>query len=212
VFGAYVVAVDGNGVAPAGALTDREGNFTITALPPGSYDLYAEPLDGPMHPDNLVHPYFTEARHPLMTRFHTTFAGGNASPTSVRVEAGKTTSVDPIRVVTQAPVPNIPDYWWSIDWEVWKHGPAPIQPGHAMYLLLSGPGLSTWSIGGFTVSGSGVSIDTTRYDQGTLDGGAPYLVLTVWVGSNARPGPRNLIFANNNQRVILTGAIQVGAP
>jgi hypothetical protein len=211
VFGAAVTAVDSQGIPQASALTDRQGNFTITALPPGSYQVYAEPLDGPVRPTDLGDAYFRQSSRPLMTRFHTTFAGGNASPASVRVEAGDVTSLDPIRVETQTPALNLSDHWWSADWNAWRIGPAPVQPGQAMYLLVSGPGIASWSTGGFNVSGSGVGIDTTDVGRATLDG-APALVLKLWAGSSARPGPRNLIFAEGNQRVILTGAIQVGTP
>lgn len=51
-FGAQVVAVDGNGAPAATGLSDREGNFDIR-VPAGTYSLYVEPLDGPVGPQNF---------------------------------------------------------------------------------------------------------------------------------------------------------------
>jgi hypothetical protein len=64
VFGAHVFAnsTDSNnpfGAFPAirktpiGVLTDTSGNYTVTGLPPGDYDVIAEPLDGPVHDSNV---------------------------------------------------------------------------------------------------------------------------------------------------------------
>lgn len=53
VFGAQVVAVDANGSPVAGALTGRDGRFEFTGMPVGEYFVYAEPLDGPVEPQNM---------------------------------------------------------------------------------------------------------------------------------------------------------------
>lgn len=53
VFAAQVVAVNDRG-HPAGiALTDAQGEFTLSGLPAGRYQIYAEPLDGPMLVNSL---------------------------------------------------------------------------------------------------------------------------------------------------------------
>jgi hypothetical protein len=59
VFGAHVFANSNDSTNPFGAfpdirktpigiLTDTNGNYTITGLPPGKYEVVAEPLDGPV--------------------------------------------------------------------------------------------------------------------------------------------------------------------
>ncbi|HUP65032.1 MAG TPA: matrixin family metalloprotease [Thermoanaerobaculia bacterium] len=52
VFGAQVVAMDAHG-AVSSALTRKDGSFEILGLPPGTYRLYAEPLDGPVKGSDL---------------------------------------------------------------------------------------------------------------------------------------------------------------
>ncbi len=64
VFGAHVFANsnDGNNAfgafpairkSPIGILSDASGNYLITGLPPGPYDVIAEPLDGPVLNSNV---------------------------------------------------------------------------------------------------------------------------------------------------------------
>ncbi|HUO84609.1 MAG TPA: matrixin family metalloprotease, partial [Thermoanaerobaculia bacterium] len=52
-FAAHVVLVDGDGRPVAGTLTDEGGSFSIQGLGPGNYDIYVEPLDGPVDPRNF---------------------------------------------------------------------------------------------------------------------------------------------------------------
>jgi hypothetical protein len=113
VFGAHVTAVDGDGVVQCGVVTRRDGTYTLPCLPPGSYQVYAEPLDGPMTPDHLTDPYFHDRRNPVLTVFRTTFHGGNETPLTVKVEAGKATAIDPIRVDTQRPTINPWGFLWT---------------------------------------------------------------------------------------------------
>jgi predicted Zn-dependent protease len=47
VYGALVVAIDSGGQAVASQVTDPSGQYTMTGLPPGSYTIYAEPMNQP---------------------------------------------------------------------------------------------------------------------------------------------------------------------
>ena len=52
VYGALVVAIDGNGQAVASQFTDPSGQYTMAGLPPGSYTIYAEPMNQPFQAGN----------------------------------------------------------------------------------------------------------------------------------------------------------------
>ena len=54
VFAAEVVALNDRGEPVATGLTDQSGQFELTGVPAGNYRLYAEPLDGPVDPNNLA--------------------------------------------------------------------------------------------------------------------------------------------------------------
>ena len=94
VYGAHVVAMDEAGRAVTSALSGKDGSYRISGLGPGSYSLYAEPLDGPVMEDNILKPRLPSGLPdplPFDTRFATAFLGKDAdNPTGepVSVAAG----------------------------------------------------------------------------------------------------------------------------
>jgi hypothetical protein len=52
VYGAVVVAVDANGQPAAHGVTDPSGHYAIYGLTPGTYTIYAEPMDLPFSPSD----------------------------------------------------------------------------------------------------------------------------------------------------------------
>ena len=53
VAGAHVVARNAEGRTAGSSLSEEDGDFTLHGLPPGSYTVYAVPLDSPVSEDNL---------------------------------------------------------------------------------------------------------------------------------------------------------------
>src|SRR4051812_45141149 len=53
-FGAHVVAVDSGGTPLVSTLSQHDGSYVLRFLPPGTYRVFAEPLDGPMTSQNLA--------------------------------------------------------------------------------------------------------------------------------------------------------------
>ena len=47
-FGAQVVVIDGIGTPVVSTLTEPDGSYIVHGLDPGSYSVYAEPMDGPL--------------------------------------------------------------------------------------------------------------------------------------------------------------------
>ncbi len=86
IFAGSVVAVDtATGLAIGGVTSTTDGSYSIDSVPPGTYTVYIEPLDGPVFPANL---YFS-AGTSLTTSFRTTVAAQPAV-----VTAGGNTAVD----------------------------------------------------------------------------------------------------------------------
>jgi len=84
--GAHVVALDANGLAIVSDVSRIDGSYTLSGLFPGSFQVYAEPMDGVLIEQDLSQGDFMNA----FALFNTTFLGGNASPTNVTVTAGAT--------------------------------------------------------------------------------------------------------------------------
>ena len=81
VYGAHVVALDEDGRAVTSALSGKDGSYRVSGLLPGSYRLYAEPLDGPVLERNILKPPLPSGEPdplPFNTRFATTFLGGGS--------------------------------------------------------------------------------------------------------------------------------------
>ena len=88
-FGAHVVALDTEGNAVVSTLTELDGTYQISGLSPGSYALYAEPLDGPVTESSIGGQYDSRVN----VNFTTTFLGGTLNPAqrqSVQITAGST--------------------------------------------------------------------------------------------------------------------------
>jgi hypothetical protein len=207
VSGAHVVAINAAGAVCVGVLSDRDGSFTLTSLPAGSYQVYAEPLIGHMSPSQL----FTDGYGSARRDFRTTFAGGNAVPATVRVAAGETTPLDPISVVGQAPTLSFKQYVWSLDWQIWHQAQSlQLRVGDRVYLAVYGPGMDKVSPYDFRVSGGGIGLDATRVAFGSppqFD--PPYAVLPLSVYFGARPGPRNIYAITADETAVYSGVIQV---
>jgi hypothetical protein len=211
VFGAHVVAVDADGTVRVGVLSAPDGRFSIPSLPAGSYQLYAESLDGPVTPA-----YLSSAYQIALTGFRTAFAGGNSQPAVVSVAAGQTTFVDPIRVVTQEASFRLEAVSWSPDGHTYT--PAypqalRIHPGESASLeIAGGEGLAQVDPAGLSISGGEITLDPSTVQRGTSPGGIPYLILPLAVRPGAPPGPRSLYLTQAGQRAVLTGCIEVTAP
>jgi hypothetical protein len=207
VFGAHVVATDARGIVRVAVLTDWDGFFTLPSLPAAGspYQVYAEPVDGPVTPDDLGRVY-----RDVRFDFRTTFAGSNRLPAAVSVEAGKTTALEPIRVVTRKAALNPLWVLWvgnSFDRIVWQA--VQIEPGRDALLAVVGEGLSGVPRSGLRVSGSDVRIDPNTFVRGVLDEVLPYIIVRLSVLPGAVPGARSLYVATADERATLAGCIEV---
>jgi hypothetical protein len=88
VIGAQVVAVDGAGRPCAGALSTPAGAWTIYGLDPGSYTLYAMPVDGPVSARQFG------AGHTVQTNFRRTELGSASVAASDDFDLGSATVLD----------------------------------------------------------------------------------------------------------------------
>lgn len=85
-----VVAVDvATGEYGGSTVTDASGNYTISGLTNGSYDLYVEPLDGPFVPNDTISLNGQQADSFATT----TFPGGSVTVTASGVTAASWTVV-----------------------------------------------------------------------------------------------------------------------
>jgi hypothetical protein len=208
VLGAHVVATNADGIALIGALANADGTYTLPSLPEGSYQVYAEPLNGPTSPANYG-PYYKAA----LTQFQPAFAGGDLTSTPVTVTAGNITTVDPIQVDPQSPGIQITGLGWSSNGRSFRLSNeflSPARAGRHYYLVVVGNHLDDVPDDGFQISGSDLTLDTRSVARGTTTLGHPFAILPLSVAAGASPGPRNLYLDSGAEQVVSTGAVVVG--
>lgn len=196
VFAAQVVALSADGEPVAAALSDAQGHFVIAGVPPGTYRLYAQPLDGPVTPLNFSGVWHTASAG----SFPTAFADG-------------TITVQPGRVYGNLAVNAAGSETLDPKWV------GTFTPGSSNVSLGSCPVmLSTGETVGIAVGGDGFVSGTTTFDIPNpgfqrLSGfsyAGNYVYATFKIAPKAPLGSAVILVNNGNESAALTGALRVG--
>ncbi len=218
-FGAHVVAMGPDGALAASALTLPDGHYAIEQLPPGDYNVYVEPLDGPQSsvPDdpcvragNLSGAGIYSGAT-LTTDFPTTFLPGVVVAADMTATAdfalpSGAPPVNPVRigaaVVTET----------SVSAQVATH-PLPLTPGTDQWIAVAGPNADQVPIDGIDL-GPDILVDqASRHVLASTCNGAPfpYLLFRVDVAASAAGGGRAIVLTTGGHSVTLTGGVRVAA-
>jgi hypothetical protein len=183
----YVVAVDAQtGEMGGGTFTDATGNYKIVGLLPSSYNVYVEPLDGPVTPANTTRLNGVTAD----TNFVTTYYPKDP----VGVATGAETSGISFAVATGVGL-NVTD---------WNGGSLPAD-GSTQLVTCSGTGMA--SITAANVPGPGVKV--TGLIPSTL-GGTTSVTVQLVTDPSAPRGIRPLELRDaSGNLVVLTAGVQV---
>ncbi|MBI4576255.1 MAG: IPT/TIG domain-containing protein [Planctomycetes bacterium] len=184
--GAHLVAVDLDGEPASAGRSDAAGNFLIGGLAPGSYSVYAEPLDGPVEEANLQASGLDRA-------FGTTFLLDEfGQRQSVQVQARSDSPLARELAVNPQTALNL----LSVS-------PAIVTIGTSMSLTVSGQGLGS----GSTASFSGTDVAIVRQSFSALTG---RLAVDVQVRANSLPGLRNVeVRGPSGDVAVLTGGLEL---
>ena len=95
VFGAHVIAIGSSGTAVSSTLSQKDGSYTLQFLPPDTYRIAVEPLDGPVTVQNIggTNGFYGSSN----TNFGTTYSGNVSTLTEaalVDVAPGQTATAD----------------------------------------------------------------------------------------------------------------------
>jgi len=196
IFAAQVVALNDNDQPIATALTDNQGAFEIDGVPPGTYRLYAEPLDGPVDVRNLAGIWQTAK----MYSFPTQFASGGP----LRVEPGRiygnlvvnitgTTSLNPKWIGSFAPGSSGVNLGCM---------PVLVSAGQSVNIAVGGDGF----VSGMTTFDI-PNPDVHRVSDFTYAGN--YVYATFNFAPSATPGSLAILVKSGNDSAALTGAVRI---
>jgi hypothetical protein len=211
VFGASVTAVNLDRNLVYASLSDSDGSFALNGMAAGHYQLYAEPLDGPMTPDQLMVQGSNAYYRGLSASFRTTFSGV------------RTLGIDgsPAKLTVNIPVPSgAPTL--NID-QLGKGDPitgvgylsddaATVAPGETFGLWIAGA--NSWKVAAFGdigILGTGITLDPAggiKILQG-VSGAAVGISVLAHVAPDATAGGRTITLKVGDQQVASTGGIVV---
>jgi uncharacterized protein (TIGR03437 family) len=205
--GALVIAVDpikGTTIGGLASLTD--GSYTLSPVPPGSYQVYAQPLNGPTTSANLGTPNIGAAN----VNFRTTFAGGNAAPSNVLVTAGGVSSAS---ISVDPATPNLQIQYFgtgSASGATVGGGAKAAASGSSADLLIWGPGLgSNVTASQIRILGPGVTVrpSSVRVDSSFVVNGLVPVRFTVDIASVSAPTLATVMVVNGTDAAAWTGGL-----
>lgn len=209
VFGAHVVLKCATtGRARTGAVSFLNGAYRIESVPPGLYEMYVEPLDGPFPSGALGLGIFGMGT--IDASFRTTWLGGSAAPTRFAVLAGQTVS-QPTIAVSPSPTVNITGGGTSPTTAFSLVGglPAPVSAPFNGFVAVSGPSVQTFPDSAFSIGGPFVSITGPSVGAGVLANGEGWKAFPFSVTTNAPEGGYVIRVRHNGQDSMLTGLLDV---
>jgi uncharacterized protein (TIGR03437 family) len=179
------------------ALADANGNYS-QKVSPGSYQVYAEPLNGVVLPGNL---YFTQAQANQVQQFMATrFSGAinvtanNSSTANINVPGGA--SAIPVPYVSATPLNA------TALVQYFPGGPTIVPSGGSVDLLFAGTGFDgTLTDANFTVLGDGTNV-----------GGFQVLRVTLDVAARQTLGLASIFVAKGANTLSLSGALVLVPP
>jgi hypothetical protein len=198
IYAAQVVALNEKGQPVATALTNQQGAFEIEGIPPGTYRLYAEPLDGPVEVRNLSGSWQTAKTYSFPTEF---FDGG-----PLRVQAGRvygnlilnsagSIKLNPKFIGAFAPGTNN----LSLD-----ATPLAVSPGQTIAIAVAGDGFIS-GMTTFEVPNPGFRRTSNFSYAGN------YVYASFAIASDAPDGSFAVLVKSGNEMAALTGAIRIAS-
>ena len=210
--GALIVALNPANGTIVGGITDAQGDYEIGSVPPGSYLVYAEPLDGPLDPSRL-----SRAGIGADVAFRTGFLGDRLAPTEVILLAGATREVN-LTVEFEAPALNILGAGVAAGGDIGSRVGAIVEPGVEYRAEVHGEGLDDPSLTEASLAflGADIALVGGALEQDTLnfsDGSSfPLLRFRITVAAGVPPGLASLRISNDTESAMYTGGFKIVEP
>jgi uncharacterized protein (TIGR03437 family) len=207
VVGATVFAVSPSTGQSICTLTKADGSYTLNALPPDTYLVYAQPLTGPVLPQNL----YSLQGVTVNTSFRMAFYGGNAAPAQLTVSPGSVSQAS-ISVVAGAPTLELPLVAiGNANLTVWGWTGAgnTVQAGQTLTLLLTGSGID----GSITASdvrilGPSVTVRSVK-PSGVNINGLPALAVTVDIAPRSTRATDTIVVTRGSEVAAYSGGLVI---
>jgi uncharacterized protein (TIGR03437 family) len=205
---ALLTATDTSAGNTVSGVTKADGTYSFQA-PPGTYQIYAEPLNGV----TAINIYLSPDQLALATKFQTTVYSGNVTV------GANTTAVANIAVTPgTATLSPIYAYVSAVNGAAGSGSPsAPmlVPSGQSVDLILAGTGFdATLSNANFTIFGKGITLHagSVRVDKTGNVGGFNLLRVTLDVAAATSPSLGSIVVTSGASTISLSGALVIVPP
>lgn len=210
VFGAAVFARDSVSNTVAGTVTDASGNYLLSALPPGGYQLRIAPLDSAAASDALVQG--VDIANPGYAGADTSFLPTANTATTVSANLTNTvnfavTAGEPAFRITHLRFPTANSGSYS-----WASLPTSVRAGQSNLFMGVGSANLPTSSATLTISGNGVTVGASTFLPNAFGTGLNFISVPFSVSSNAAPGMRDLIVTQGANVAYATGFLEIQGP
>jgi hypothetical protein len=209
IFGANVVAVDSTGTSIVSTLSQPDGTYTLRFVPPGTYRVYAEPLDNPVTAANIA--AFYQA---AQTNFGTTFFG------NVATLIGARTVTVAANAVATANIQTLPQSATGLNLTRPATG-VRLGRGISGILTLGGYDITAGVLFnssapeialGVPAGGCGISVMTNCFGGQISVVGPTSAKMNVAIDPSTTLGPKFIEVSRNSDTSILSGALVITDP
>jgi hypothetical protein len=195
IFAAQVVAVNERGQPVASGLTNAAGEFTLLTVPAGRYQLYVEPLDGPVVVSSLQGTYRQAKLKPFPTEFFDSpidVENGKVYGNLV-VNAAGAVQLNPRLVGVAPPESNTVSL---------NSSPVTVRPGQTVKLTVGGDGFISGMTEFEVLDPAFRRVSDFEYWGGSVSA-------TFAIARDAPTGSSVIVVRNGNEQATLTGALRV---
>ena len=206
---AHVVAMSVPGGVPLESqLTGADGSYLLAALPPGSYQLFVEPLNGAVTLSDFPGFYSADAQ----TNFSAAWYGGSLNPTIFTVNSGQTTQINfeaaggtsVLNATLFASAPqsqaSLPPFTPSAQY---------LLRGDAYQLSAAGATLTTQSFFQFSAPSSQLTLQGQATSPNATLGTLNIRTQNLSISPSAALGPSNYLLTNNSSTVVISGGVVI---
>lgn len=193
-----------SGKVTAASLTNADGRFNLSSLPPGNYRALVEYVDKSLTEEDALSAAGSRRGSKRERAFRSV-----EMRSLVNVMADKATTLNYVLVPPQTAAPAVNARFIGINGDL-STVPIPVVPGQKVVLFVGGDGVDQVPGGGLVLSSPFMTIDPASLKLERAFNSTPVISFEVSVSPNAPPGDYTLrLQANSGELAYVVGAITI---
>jgi hypothetical protein len=208
VFGAHVFAEEtATGRVIAGSITLHSGDYRIDGLPPGSYRVIGQGLDGLIEPEEIATARGSYAGLVDTTPPFRTYIATKAASQLIPVSADKATSLG---FFVSSNVPQLAPRLIGMNGEL-STVALPLAAGRKVRIYIAGEGMDEIPPSGISSTSPFISIDPESVNEEQFDTPYPAISFEVTVARNTPAGDYSIVLQSSEGEIsYVVGALTIG--